>query len=245
MREKLDLMRSVVSEVFSVTNVFARKTTSTYNQARMAFFWMARNFTDATLSDISEYSTFAMPTIRAWVIESDKMYWENKYYCRRICECLSKYRKGLSGIKKKKIHLQSITKGKVQIRTEIFMMFPNRAAVLLQTIINLAGNGRVEITNDELFEKVGVLSKRDFRKAYYYLRDKGVIDNISENQRIKSIKIIDEKVIRLIEDKADRSVAAKSNGEKVVKEKKIPPSVMNHVLALQKIRENKSKKFGV
>ena len=83
------------------------------------------------------------------------------------------------------------------------------------------------------------LSNVQVYRAYYLLLKKGAISDTSTDLGVRSIKIIDKELIKAVEERN------KKPREKKDFRATLPESVMEHVLALEEIRKNKAKKFGM
>lgn len=83
------------------------------------------------------------------------------------------------------------------------------------------------------------LSNVQVYRAYYLLLKKEAISDTSTDLGVRSIKIIDKELIKAVEERN------KKPREKKDFKSKLPASVMEHVLALEEIRKNKAKKFGM
>ncbi len=119
----------------------------------------------------------------------------------------------------------------------IYMNYPRSQATVLQAIVDMGGcDGYIETTNQELLEEVEFLNRRDLYRCLFDLKQAGVIEDKTSRRHIRTIKIIDKDILDAYNGKK-KTV----NREKKDFTSKIPQSVMQHVIALQKIREKKEK----
>lgn len=233
MNEILDKFYKIVESTFAVRNFMDIKNNNINAKlARRAFLWLCRNFTDLKLREIAEQTNTTAKFVFDNAKMADKLYWNNSHFCRNLAKCISK----VPRYQPKPLQESSIEPlDDVVVMDEIAKRYPKKCALLLQYIYNLTEFDRITIKQKELMKYAKRLSNVQVYRAYYLLLKKGAISDTSTDFGVRSIKIIDKELIKAVEEKN------KKPREKKDFRATLPESVMEHVLALQKIRENKLK----
>ena len=237
MNEILDKFYKIVESTFAVRNFMDIKNNNINAKlARRAFLWLCRNFTDLKLREITEQTNTTVKFVFDNAKMADELYWSNPPFCRNLIKCISK----VPRYQPKPLQESSIEPlDDVVVMDEIAKRYPKKCALLLQYIYNLTEFDRITIKQKDLIKYAKRLSNVQVYRAYYLLLKKGAIDDTSTDFGVRSIKIIDKELIKAVEERN------KKPREKKDFKSKLPASVMEHVLALEEIRKNKAKNFGM
>lgn len=237
MNEVLDKFYKIVESAFAVRNFMDIKNNNINAKlARRAFLWMCRNFTDLKLREIAEQTNTTVKFVFDNAKMADKLYWSNPHFCRNLTKCISKVPRH----QPKPLQGNSIEPlDDVVVMDEVAKRYPKKCALLLQYIYNLTEFDRITIKQKDLIKYAKRLSNVQVYRAYYLLLKKGAIDDTSTDFGVRSIKIIDKELIKAVEERNKKPRKKKDFRAT------LPESIMEHVLALEEIRKNKSKKFGM
>lgn len=235
MNEILDKYRNVVNEVFQ-TKDFLKNKNATDKMAIHAYFWICRNFTDLKLREIAEHATTNIKKVSTYAKRTDNMYWENSYFCKLLSRCISKLPKYE---KKSVLAYEPMEYEDMMVMKEISRRYGRKSAMLVKVIYKLSKFERISIKQSELAKLIPELTPKQVYRAYLLLLENKIINDTSKDFGVRSIKIIDKDLLSAINHKVNKP------REKKDFKSKLPASVMEHVLALEEIRKNKAKKFGM
>lgn len=236
MKNIFDEIAHIVSAAFNVPNPIEKGKQGAQGYARCAFFWLCKHYTDARLRNMKEYSNYKESSIWKFIKKADKLIFTSKVFCKNLTSCIKKM-KVYTGIKPPKKDVYEIKKRKPD--NSLFDNYSKEEVQIISTIITLSDDAPLEISGGELHKYSGIESYSSFFKCLYSLRDNGVIRYEKGKGISRIFQVVDSDVLACF-----KITKAKAEDRKSFA-KNLPDSVMVHVEALKKIRENRAKKFGM